>query len=84
MATKSHLRNGSPVVIALATNDGLSASMPNIATLINRKNYYFVPFGQDDAYLKPCSLVCDMGKIQSTLSAALEGKQAQPVLDLQK
>ena len=51
MAAKGHLRNGKPVVLALATNDGLSASAANIATLLNRKNYYFVPFGQDNACL---------------------------------
>ena len=49
MAAKGHLRNGKPVVLAIATNDGLSASAPNIAALLNRKNYYFVPFGQDNA-----------------------------------
>ena len=47
MAAKGHLRNGKPVVLAIATNDGLSASAPNIAVLLNRKNYYFVPFGQN-------------------------------------
>ena len=45
MAAKGHLRNGKPVVLAIATNDGLSASAPNIAVLLNRKNYYFVPEG---------------------------------------
>ncbi|MFR5781976.1 MAG: rRNA adenine N-6-methyltransferase family protein, partial [Oscillospiraceae bacterium] len=48
MAAKSHLRNGRPVVVAFSTNDALSGSAENIAALLNRKNYYFVPFGQDD------------------------------------
>ena len=52
MAAKGHLRNGKPVVLAIATNDAI-ASAPNIAVLLNRKNYYFVPFGQDNAEAKP-------------------------------
>lgn len=80
MAAKSHLRNGRPVVIALATNDGLSASAPNIAALLNRKNYYFVPFGQDDAENKPTSLISDFAAIGKTVEAAMEGRQLQPLL----
>ena len=80
MAAKSHLRNGKPVVIALATNDGLSASAPNIAALLNRKNYYFVPFGQDNALAKPASLVADFSRLEETAAAALEGRQLQPLL----
>ncbi len=80
MAAKSHLRNGKPVVIALATNDGLSASAPNIAALLNRKNYYFVPFGQDDAENKPTSLIADFSAIEKTVEAAMEGRQLQPLL----
>lgn len=48
MAAKSHLRNGRPVVLAVSTNDGLAGSARNIGELLARKNYYFVPFGQDD------------------------------------
>ena len=59
MAAKAHLRNGRPVVIAMASNDGLSAGAKNIGELLVRKNYYFVPFGQDDFRKKPCSLVAD-------------------------
>ena len=80
MAAKGHLRNGKPVVLALATNDGLSASAANIATLLNRKNYYFVPFGQDNAEAKPTSLIADFRKIMPTLEAAMEGRQIQPIL----
>jgi len=80
MAAKSHLRNGKPVVIALATNDGLSASAMNIAALLNRKNYYFVPFGQDDAENKPTSLIADFSAIEKTVEAAMEGRQIQPIL----
>lgn len=80
MAAKSHLRNGKPVVVALASNDGLSASAENIAALLNRKHYYFVPFGQDNAESKPTSLIADFAQIEKTAEAALAGKQVQPVL----
>lgn len=80
MAAKAHLRNDRPVVVAVATNDGLSASARNIGELLVRKNYYFVPFGQDDPEKKPCSLMADFTRISQTVSAALEGRQLQPVL----
>lgn len=80
MAAKSHLRNGRPVVVALSTNDALSGSAESIAALLNRKNYYFVPFGQDDPEGKPCSLQADFTRIHETALAALEGRQLQPVL----
>ena len=80
MAAKAHLRNGRPVVIAFSTNDGLSGSAENIGRLLNRKNYYFVPFGQDDAEKKPCSLQADFTLLADTVEAALSGRQLQPVL----
>ena len=80
MAAKAHLRNGRPVVIAMASNDGLSAGAKNIGELLVRKNYYFVPFGQDSAILKPCSLMADFMLLPQTIDAALRGEQLQPVL----
>lgn len=80
MAAKAHLRNGGPVVIAVASNDGLSAGAKNIGELLVRKNYYFVPFGQDDAEKKPCSLMADFSKISETVDAALRKEQLQPIL----
>ena len=80
MAAKSHLRNGKPVVLALATNDGLAASAGNIAALLNRKHYYFVPFGQDNAAAKPTSLIADFAQLEAAAEAALEERQLQPVL----
>ncbi len=80
MAAKAHLRNERPVILAIATNDGLSASAKNIGILLARKNYFFVPFGQDDAVGKPCSLIADFSKMSETIDAALEGKQLQPLL----
>ena len=80
MAAKSHLRNGRPVIIAVSTNDALGAAAENIGKLLARKNYYFVPFQQDDAENKPTSMVADFSKIPETLIAALEGKQLHPIL----
>lgn len=80
MAAKAHLRNGKPLVIALSTNDGLSGSAENIARLLNRKNVYFVPFGQDDPQKKPNSLQADFSRLGDAVEAALEGRQLQPVL----
>ena len=80
MAAKSHLRNGRPVVIAVSTNDGLAGAAENIGRLMARKNYYFVPFGQDDPKSKPTSLVADFEKLPETIEAAVMGRQVQPVL----
>ncbi len=75
MATKAHLRSDRPLVIALASNDALSANLKNIATLLSRKHVYFVPMIQDDPEKKPHSLVADFSLLEPTLLRALEGKQ---------
>ena len=80
MAAKRHLRNGRPVVVAVSTNDGLAGAAENIGRLLARKNYYFVPFGQDDPRGKPTSLVADFDKIPETVEMALKGVQVQPIL----
>lgn len=80
MAAKSHLRNGKPVIVAVSTNDGLAAAAENIGKLLVRKNYYFVPFRQDDPIGKPTSLVADFVSIPKTLRLGLQGKQIQPLL----
>ena len=80
MAAKSHLRNGRPVLIAVSTNDALAGAAENIGRLMSRRNYYFVPFGQDDPQKKPTSMVADFKKIPQALEAALEGRQIQPIL----
>ena len=79
MAAKAMLRNKKPIVIAFASNDGLSGSLKNIATLLERKNFYFVPLRQDDFVNKPSSLVCDFSLTEHTITAAISGKQLQPV-----
>ena len=80
MAAKSHLRNGRPVLVAVSTNDALSGAAENIGRLLNRKHYYFVPFGQDDPVNKPNSMVAHFEMIPKAMEAALEGKQTQPIL----
>ena len=80
MAAKAHLRNGRPLVICPATNDGLAASARNIGTLLDRKHVYFVPFRQDDPAGKPTSLVADFSRVADAAQAALEGWQLQPLL----
>ncbi|MBR3145034.1 MAG: dipicolinate synthase subunit B [Clostridia bacterium] len=80
MAVKAHLRNRRPVVLGLATNDALSASAKNIGALLNTKNIYFVPFGQDDPDKKETSMICDFTLIKDTVEEALCGKQIKPLL----
>ncbi|MBQ6986538.1 MAG: dipicolinate synthase subunit B [Oscillibacter sp.] len=80
MAAKAHLRNDRPVILAVSSNDGLSAGAKNIGELLVRKNYYFVPFGQDNASAKPTSLVADFSRLPETVDAALRGRQIQPLL----
>ena len=80
MAAKSHLRNGRPVLIGISSNDALAAGAENLGRLLNRKHYYFVPFGQDDAFGKPYSTVAKFEKLPQALRAAMEGYQIQPML----
>ena len=80
MAAKSHLRNNRPLVIAPSTNNGLSGNAENIGKLLNRKNYFFVPFKQDNPITKPRSIVFDSDYIIKTLEFALKGEQISPIL----
>ena len=80
MAVKSHLRNNLPVVIAPCTNNGLGDNFIHIGSLINRKNYYFVPFRQDNPILKSYSIAFDPNYILRTIELALDGKQIEPIL----
>ena len=79
MAVKSHLRIQRPVLLSIATNDGLGASAVNIGKLLNTKNVYFVPMSQDDCIKKPNSLVSDFTLIPRCVCLAYENKQCQPV-----
>ena len=80
MAAKAHMRNEKPVVISVSTNDALGANLKNIGTLMNTKNIYFVPFGQDDYKSKPKSMVAHTELIGVTIEEALAGRQIQPVI----
>lgn len=80
MGAKAHLRNNKPLVISISTNDGLGMNMKNIGLLMNAKNIYFVPFGQDNAEKKPNSLVAHTGLLLQTLEQALVQRQLQPVI----
>ena len=79
MAAKAHLRGNRPLVIALASNDALSANLKNIATMLSRKCVYFVPLSQDDPERKPHSLVADFSLTLPTLEQAMNGKQYQKI-----
>lgn len=80
MAVKSHLRGQKPVLIALATNDALAATAKNFGSLMNRKNYYFVPMQQDDIKKKPNSLVAEFSLIPKAIKMAAKGQQVLPVV----
>ena len=80
MAVKSHLRNQRPVVIAVSTNDGLGTAAKNIGSLMNTKNIYFLPMGQDDPVNKVCSTIANFSMLIPTMEAAFENRQFQPIL----
>lgn len=80
LAAKAHLRNQRPLLIAPSTNDALSNAGKNIGSLLNYKNVYFVPFGQDNCKGKPTSMVADFSLIPDSLESALRGEQIQPVV----
>ena len=75
MAAKAHLRSNRPLIIALATNDAMSANLGNLGKLLNRKNVYFVPMLQDDPVSKPHSLVADFSLLRETFDEAMNGHQ---------
>ncbi len=80
MSVKSHIRNNAPVLLGVSTNDGLGVSAKNIGELMNMKNYYFIPFFQDNPEQKPKSLAFKKELIVEAAEAALLGKQIQPVI----
>ena len=80
MAAKSHLRNNKPLVISLSTNDALRMNLKTIGILLNTKNIYFVPFGQDNYRTKPNSMIAHVELLSDTIELAFEYKQLQPVI----
>lgn len=79
MTAKALMRNNKQIIIALASNDALGFNLHNIATLLNSKNIYFVPFKQDDPINKPKSLIADFSKIEDTILLSVQNKQIQPL-----
>ena len=79
LAAKAHMRQSRPLLIALASNDAMSSNLANLATLLMRKNVYFVPMRQDAPKEKPHSLVADFSLVAPALRALREGKQLRPL-----
>lgn len=80
VAVKFGIRNENNIVIGIASNDGLSGNAVNIGMLLNRKNFYFIPFKQSNPITNPCSLMFDIEYIVPTLEMAILSKQKQPLL----
>lgn len=80
MAAKATMRTGKPVVLGISTNDALGLNGVNVMRLLNAKHIYFIPFGQDDPFKKPNSLISDFNLIVPTIVKALDHQQLQPVL----
>ena len=80
MAAKAHLRNNKPLLISISTNDALGMNMKNIGMLLNSKNIYFIPFGQDNPAKKPNSMIAHTNLLIPSLEAALSGRQYQPII----
>jgi dipicolinate synthase subunit B len=80
MAVKSHLRNNRPVVLGVSTNDALGNNAKNIGALLNARNFYFIPFGQDDPEGKGRSMVLKGEYVLKTIEMAFDNRQIQPVL----
>ena len=68
------------MVIAISTNDALGVNFKTIGGLMNMKNIYFVPFGQDNYKSKPNSMIAKMELLPDTIELAMRGKQIQPIL----
>jgi len=79
MSAKAHLRQNRNLLIALASNDAMSANLKNIGTLLNRKNVFFVPMKQDDVKNKPHSLVADFSLLEESYNAVKNGLQPRPL-----
>lgn len=80
MAAKATMRNKKPVVLGISTNDALGLNGVNLMRLMASKYIYFIPYGQDDPYKKPNSLVSHMDALVDTVESALLFEQIQPVI----
>jgi len=80
MAAKATLRNQRPVVLGVTTNDALGLNGVNLMKLMNSKYIYFIPFGQDNPFKKPNSLVATWDFLTDTVKLSLKQKQLQPII----
>lgn len=80
MAAKAHLRNDKPLLLSVSTNDALGLNMKNIGLLINAKNIFFIPFGQDNPIKKPTSLISHPELLIPSIESALNKQQIQPLI----
>lgn len=79
LAAKSLMRNGKPIIISIATNDGLGLNLTNIGHLMTNENIFFVPFGEDETVKKPYSLVSDLSLAPQTIELAMNKSQLRPI-----
>ena len=80
MILRSWLKRENLEELDVDTNDALGMNFKNIGLLMNCKNIYFVPFGQDAPTKKPNSMIAHVEQLIPAVEAALEGKQIQPVI----
>lgn len=80
VSVKTLLRKNKPILIGIATKDGLSTNAENIGKLLNRKNTFFIPFTQDNPITKPTSLAFSPKYIIKSIEYSLENEQIQPLL----
>lgn len=77
---KYQMVNDKPSVLAIDASDGLSSNAENIGKLLNRKNYYFIPFKQTNPITKPYTISFEYSYILKTLEYAINKEQIQPIL----
>lgn len=81
VAGRTHLKDCKPLVLGLCCKDGLSLNAENIGKLLNRKDLFFIPFGQDNPITKPYSICFDYKYLIKTIENALDKQQIQPILN---
>lgn len=79
-SAKSTLRNRRPVILGISTNDALGLNGVNLMKLMVSKYIYFIPYGQDNPFEKPNSMISDMDLLINTVQSALKNEQLQPII----
>ena len=75
------MRENKPVLLGIATKDGLSTNAENIGKLLNYKNVYFIPYVQNNPITKPTALCFLPAFMIKSIEQALEHKQIQPIIN---